>query len=192
MSTAGKVLTVLMLLVTVVWLVMMSAVTQLNVNWQEKIATQQKSLDQATEALAKATADGLRLTEEARAKQDETDLEVRLRLVRISSRERRLSSTLEDLTRTKAQVADAQGSAATAQANLATREAEIIANTENLAKKRAEIANAQTQNAELKAQLAQLQDDFKQILARNAAELDKAAKARTIKPASSVRPVPSS
>jgi chromosome segregation ATPase len=192
MSTAGKVLTVLILLVTVVWLVMMSAVTQLNVNWQQKIAAQQKSIDQATAAFEKARADTLSLTEQARVKQNETDLEVRARLVRIASAERRRSSVTEDLTRLKAQVADSQSSAETAKGNLATREAEIIANQEALAKKRDEIAKAQAVNADLKSQLAQLQDDFKQILAKNAAELAKAAKAGTAKPASSGRAAPSS
>jgi chromosome segregation ATPase len=187
MSTAGKVLTVLILLVTVVWLVMMSAVTQLNVNWQEKIAAQQKSIDKATEDFEKARADTFRLTEEARVKQDETDREVRLRLVRIASAERRQSSITEDSTRLKAQVADSQSSAETAKGNLATREAELIANQEALAKKRDEIAKFHAENAEKKAQLAQLQEEFKQTLAKNAAELAKAAKAGTAKPASAVR-----
>jgi chromosome segregation ATPase len=192
MSTAGKVLTVLILLVTVVWLVMMSAVTQLNVNWQTKIAAQQKSIEQATDAFEKARADTLSLTEQARVKQNETDLEVRHRLVRIASAERRRSSVTEDLTRIKAQVADSQSSAETAKGNLATREAEIVANQEALAKKRDEIAKAQAVNADLRSQLGQLQDDFKQILAKNAAELAKAAKAGTSKPASSGRAAPSS
>ena len=43
MSTAGKVLTVLILLVMVGWIIMLSAVTQLNVNWAQKVAAQQKS-----------------------------------------------------------------------------------------------------------------------------------------------------
>src|SRR4051794_38189895 len=41
MSTAGKVLTVLILLVMVVWIVMMSGVSQLNYNYAQKVDTQQ-------------------------------------------------------------------------------------------------------------------------------------------------------
>ncbi len=192
MSTAGKVLTVLILLVTVVWLVMMSAVTQLNVNWQEKIIAQQKSLDQATDELAKAKVDGLNKIEEARAKQDETDRDLRVLLVRINAAERLRSSRIEDLSRLKAQVTDAQKGAETAKTNQATREAEKLANEESLAKKREEIAKAQALNADLKSQLAQLQDDFKKLLSENAARLAKAAKAGTGVPASSVRESPSS
>jgi chromosome segregation ATPase len=186
MSTAGKVLTVLVLLVTVVWLVMMSAVTQLNVNWQEKITAQQKSLDNATQDFEKARAQGLNVTEQARAQQDETDRELRIRLVKIATAEARQSSRTEDLTRLKAQVADAQVAAETAKGNLATREAELLANQEELAKKRDAITKAKAENADLKSQLVQLQDDFKRLLAENAAKLDKARKAGAVLPASSV------
>jgi hypothetical protein len=192
MSTAGKVLTVLILLVTVIWLVMMSAVTQLNVNWQAKIGAQQTDLDRVTLELTKAKDSTLSLTEQARAKQDQTDRELRVRLSMIAAAERRQSSKIEDLTRIKAQVADSLGAAETAKANLATREAEKIKNQEDLAKKRDEIAKAQAVNADLKAQLAQLQQDFKRLLAENVAKLDKAAKQSTAKPASNVRESPSS
>jgi chromosome segregation ATPase len=193
MSTAGKVLTVLILLVSVVWLVLMSAVTQLNVNWQEKIAAQQKNLDQATAELAKSQGDFLSLTEQARLKQNETDLKVSAKEGEIVGAQARRSSRVEDLTRLKAQVADTQVAAETAKGNLATREAELIANQEELAKKRDEIAKAKAANADLKTQLAQLQSEFKRLLAENAAKLDKASKAGTVLPASSVRqPGPSS
>jgi chromosome segregation ATPase len=192
MSTAGKVLTVLVLLVMVVWIVMLSAVSQLNVNWAEKIAAQQKALDDATEQFTKARDAGLSLTEQARTKQDETDRKLRVQLVRIAAAERRQSSVTEDLTRVKAQVADAQAAVETAKVNLATREAEKIANQEGLAKKRDEIAKAKASNADLRTQLAQLQDEFKRILAENAERLAKATKAGAAKPASSVRGTPSS
>ena len=192
MSTAGKVLTVLILLVTVVWVVMLSAVTQLNVNWQDKITAQQKSLDQATADFEKARADGLSLTEQARSKQDESVREVRLRLDKIMRTETRLSSTIEDLTRIKAQVNDAVSSVEIAKANLATREAEKIKDQETLAKTRDEIAKAQALNADLKGQLDQLQGDFKRLLAENAAKLERASKEGAARPASSIRTPPSS
>ena len=49
MSTAGKVLTVLVLLVMIGWIIMLSAVTQLNVNWEQRIAKQEDDLQKATE-----------------------------------------------------------------------------------------------------------------------------------------------
>ena len=192
MSTAGKVLTVLVLLVMVVWLVMMSAVTQLNVNWEQKIAKQQTDLDNLTAEAAKANSSILSLTEQARSEQDATDRELRVVLEKIAATERRQSSTTEDLTRLKFQVADYLAAVERAKTNLATREAEKAKDIDDLAKKRDEIAKAQATNAELRTQLAQLQDEFKRLLAENTANLDKAAKEGAAKPASSVRDSPPS
>lgn len=192
MSTAGKVLTVLVLLVTVGWIVMLSAVEQLNENWEKKIEAQQQSIDQATEELAKAKDQVLSVTELARVKQDETGREKRVLEVQITAAERERSSKIEDLSRVKAQLNDALKADETSKANLGLREAEKIANQEGLAKKRDEVAKAKAVNADLRTQLAQLQVEFKRILAENAARLAEAAKAGTAIPASTGRPSPSS
>jgi HD superfamily phosphohydrolase len=193
MSTAGKVLTVLILLVMAVWLVMMSAVTQLNVNHAQKVQKQQADLEKVTADAEKATKDFLSLTENARLVQDLTDRELRVRLGRISAGERRQSSTTEDLTRLKFQLADYLAAVEKAQKNLATREAEKAKGEDDLAKKKDEIAKAQAENAELRTQLAQLQDEFKKLLAENAEAVSKAAtKTPAAKPASSRRESPSS
>ena len=52
MSTAGKVLTVLILLVMMGWIVMLSAVAQLNANWSERVAKQEKDLVQVDQRIA--------------------------------------------------------------------------------------------------------------------------------------------
>lgn len=192
MSTAGKVLTVLILIVMIPWLIMMSAVRQLNVNYEEKIAAQQKTLDKLADDVAKATTGAQTLTEQARALQDSTDLELREILGRIAAAERRQSSTTEDLTRIKAQVADITAAAETSKKNLAIREAEKAKGEEDLAKKKDEIAKAQARNADLRGELAQLQDEFKRLLADNAAKAADAAKKSPAKPASSRRESPAS
>jgi len=192
MSTAGKVLTVLILLVMVVWIVMMSGVSQLNYNYAQKVDTQQKELDKLAADAAKANSDILRLTEQARLEQDATDRDLRLSLTRIAAAERRQSSTIEDLTRLKNQVADYLAAVETAKTNLATREAEKAKGEEDLAKKRDEIAKHQATNAELRTQLAQLQDEFKRLLAENTAAVAKASEKATAKPASNRRESPAS
>jgi len=187
MSTAGKVLTVLIMLVTVVWLVMMSAVTQLNVNWQQKIIAQEKNLEQVTTESTKAQANAVSLTAQTIAAQEATELLVLAREEKLAAAMARRSSRIEDLNRLKAQVADEQAAAQTSKTNLATREAEIVSNQDELAKKRDEIAKSKAVNADLRSQLAQLQADFKRLLAENTAKLDKAAKGGAALPASSVR-----
>ena len=166
MSTAGKVLTILILLVSIAWLVMMAAVTQLNVNWQTKIAAQVLDFEKATGELDRAQGQFLSLTEQARATQDSTDRELRLRLTRLASADRLRSSKTEDLTRVKEQVKDMLAAVESAKANLAIREAEKVKGQEDLARKRDEIAKAQALNVELKTQLAQLQGRLQEALGR--------------------------
>jgi chromosome segregation ATPase len=193
MSTAGKVLTVLILLVMVVWLVMMSAVSQLNLNYAEKVKKQQDQLDKLIVDAAKVTDDFHKLTAATRLQQDTTDRDVRVLLGKIAGIERRKSSTIEDLSRVNAQLTDYLAAVEKAKTNLATREAEKAKGEDDLAKKRDEIAKAQAVNADLRAQLAQLQDEFKRLLAENTAAVNKAKeKVPAAKPASNRRGSPAS
>jgi hypothetical protein len=193
MSTAGKVLTVLILLVMVGWIVMMSAVAQLNHNWAEKVDKQEKEFVRIADEAATAKASYLALTEQARAEQDATHRDVRVREAQLAAADARRSSKVEDLTRLKAQVADYEAAVQKSTTNLATREAEKAKDLDDLAKKRDEIAKLQATNAELRSQLAQLQEEFKRLLAENTTEVNKASsKAPAARPASSRRESPSS
>ncbi len=192
MSTAGKVLTVLILLVMITWIVMLSAVTQLNVNWQQKIAAQDNQLDQATKDLKTASDGYINLTEKTRVEQDNKARDLREIATRIAAAEARQSASSESLSRIKFQVAGYQAAVKRAETNNATRKAEKDKATEDLAQKREVIAKAQALNAELRDQLAKLQGEFKQLLADNKTLADKAAQARPApKPASNSRPSPS-
>jgi chromosome segregation ATPase len=193
MSTAGKVLTVLILLVMMAWLVVLSGVIQLNVNWEEKIGKQQTQLDNLQKDTEETAGKILKVTEQARLKQDETDRELRELLGRIATAERRQSDTLEKLTRVKTQVADYLAAVEQAEKNKATREAEYAQGEADLVKKKEDIAKAQAMNSELRDQLARLQDDFKRLLAENTAKVEKAAKEGAVsRPASSRRTPPAS
>jgi len=193
MSTAGKVLTVLILLVMIVWLVVLSGVTQLNVNWEEKIAKQDKQLDQLQKDADAAASRLLSLTDQARLKQDETDRELREILGRIATAERRQSDVVEKLSRVKFELAEYLAAVEQANVNKATREAEFAQGEADLVKKKEEIAKAQGLNSDLRDQLAKLQDEFKRILAENTAQVEKAAReGATSRPASSRRTPPAS
>lgn len=188
MSTAGKVLTVLILLVMVVWIVMLSGVSQLNANYGQKIQREQADLEKVTADAVKANADYLSTTEKARLEQDLTESELRLKLADIASAERRRTTSVEALTRVTLQLEGCQRDVEVAKKNLEIRDAEKVKAEELLAKKREEIARLQATNAESKAQLAQLQEDFKKLLAENAARI----KSPGAKPASNRREGPSS
>ena len=195
MSTAGKVLTVLILLVMMAWIVMLSAVTQLNVNWQTRIAKVEADLTSAKTRLADNTAKALDLTERTRAEQSSKDLDLREIQGRTAAAEARQSSKTEDLSRIQIQVAAYQAALERAEVNLATRLAERTKTQEDLAAKRVEIAKKQDENNQLRDQLAKLQDDFKRLLTNNAKQLDKDGSGSdrpTPRSASERRPSPSS
>ncbi len=193
MSTAGKVLTVLILLVMVAWIVMLSAVTQLNVNWHTRIAKQDADFDSAKTRATKANTDYLDLTEQTRSEQANKDRDLRELQAKIAAAEARQSSKTEDLTRVQIQLADYLAAVGRAEVNLVTRKAEKAKTEEDLAAKRVEIAQKQDENARLRDQLAKLQDDFKRLLSNNSKLLDKDNGDRPApRPASERRPSPAS
>jgi hypothetical protein len=170
------------------WLVMMSAVSQLNANYGQKIDREQKELEKVTEDAEKATNAYLDTTEKARLEQDLTQRELRLKDGLISSADRRRSLVIGEQEALSYRLKGSLRDAENAKTNLDNREAEKVKDEELLARKKDEIAKAQALNAELKTQLAQLQDEFKKILAENTARL----KAPATKPASALNTSPSS
>ena len=193
MSTAGKVLTVLNLLVMVAWLIMLSAVTQLNVNWHQRIAKQEADLQTAQDKIVAGNARVLDLTDLTRSEQAGKDRDLREIQGRIIATEARQSSRTEDLTRLQFQVAEYNTAVQRATTNLATRIAEKAKAEESLAAKKVETAQRQDENARLRDQLARLQDEFKRLLASNSKVTKGSDPGRPDpKPASDRRPAPSS
>ena len=193
MSTAGKVLTVLILLVMMGWIVMLSAVTQLNANWTQRIAKAEKDLEAATAKIAAESTRIVDLTDQGRAEQAGKDRDLREVQSRIVATEGRLSSKVEDLTRVQFQLADYEAAVKKAETNLATRKAELAKANEDFAAKKAEIAQKQEENAQLRDQLARLQDDFRRLLNANTKQIRANTGDRPeSQPASDRRPSPAS
>ena len=194
MSTAGKVLTILVLLVMIGWIVMLSAVTQLNVEWEQRIAKQEATLQDATKKADDNAKLIIDLTESARAEQTNKARDLREVEDRIIAAERRQSTNKERLAAVEFQLASYLSSVEKAQTNNATREAEKAKGIEDLAKKRDEISKLQAANVELRDQLAKLQGEFKAILADNESKANAAGQSRPApKPASATRrPSPAS
>lgn len=192
MSTAGKVLTVLILLVMVGWIIMLSAVTQLNINWQAKIARQETDIKNSETKLAKATVDYRNANEATLVEQAAEDRDLRDLRSRIAALEARLSVKTEDLTRTQIQLADYEAAVARAATHKTHREAEHAKAEADLAGKRTEIGQRLEENSQLREQLARLQDDYKRILSNNIRQANRSADRPTTQPTSDRRPSPSS
>ena len=193
MSTAGKVLTVLNLLVMVAFLIFLSAVTQLNINWHQRIAKQEADLATAKTQITEKGTQIVDLTDAARSEQASKDRDLGEVQGRIVAAEARQSTRIEDLTRTQFQLAESNAAVQRAETNLATRKAERAKAEADLAAKKVQIAQQQDENARLRDQLAKLQDDFKRLLSTNSKQVNSLGADRPeSKPASDLRPVPSS
>ena len=171
MSTAGKVLVVLVMLAMVGWTVMLSAVTQLNKNQGEIFARTQADLEKVTADVAKVTEEVRSTIKKANLIQADTVRELSEIQGRIIATERRQSSTLASLARVKLQVANYNSALETAKKDLEIRIAEETQANEAKAAKLDEIEKAKVLNADLREQLAKLQNEFKQLLAENAKAL---------------------
>lgn len=192
MSTAGKVLTILILLVMVGWIVMLSAVTQLNINWQAKIARQDSDIKNSETKLAQATINYRNANQATLVEQAAQDRDLRDVRARIAALENRLSVKTEELSRTQIQVADYETAASRAVTHKGHREAELTKAQADLTGKRTEIAQRQEDNARLRDQLARLQDDFKRLLSSNMRQANRNSDRPSPQPTSDRRPSPSS
>ena len=193
MSTAGKVLTVLILLVMVGWIVMLSAVTQLNVNWHTRIAKQEADIVTFEARATAARVKTLAVVEQTRAEQASKDRDLRQLQEQVGAREAQQSMRTENLTRIQFQLAEYQIATQKAELNLTTRDAELAKARQDLAAKRVESAKRQDENVQLRDQLAKLQDDFKRLLTNNAKTVDKISGDRPVpQPTSDRRPAPAS
>ena len=176
MSTAGKVLVVLSVLMLGVWIVMISAVTQLNTNGNQQIEKIKADVSrlQTDVATAKQSADDtlVKINQEQVGK----ERDMRLVRIRLSTAERQISTTQESLSRLTIEVDNYTKSAATAKVGLAQRNDEKAKYEKDKADEEAVVKRLQGQNAELTDQLVKLRTDFQAALKVNQAEVQKQLK----------------
>lgn len=176
MSTAGKVLVVLIALVAVVWIVLTAGVAQLNRNGakavedlQGQVAKLQKELQDTEEGLQKTKDDWSfdqyvtqrRLTELA-AKQ--TDIE------------KLWSESKESLARVKLQLADAEASSKLAQEDKARMVADHQAETKALKQARADVETLKSERKDRVDRLTELRQKLKATLDENRSLVEKIQK----------------
>jgi hypothetical protein len=167
MSTAGKVLTVIVMLMIVVWIVLMAKVDDLNRNWGEELAKQEKQAAKNEEDLAQAKIDLARIKTEVDAEQVQKDKDLMVLRRKISALETAEADTREILTRVKSQLAEVQLGQKNAEAEKAQREKEKADLEKTLADTQADSKKLQDQNASLLDQLNKLHEEFTGTVAEN-------------------------
>jgi chromosome segregation ATPase len=178
MSTAGKVLTVLVTLVALVWLLLAAGVTQLNRNGTKAVDALNKQVAQLDEQITKARTDLQKLIDSAKNEQHDMQNALTELQARQSGVEGELARSRETAARVKYQLETTSAALEQAKAGRDIRVAEKEAETKAKADAEAEVERLKAQNKESRDQLDALREKFRQSLRANKEMVDKLRGAR--------------
>jgi chromosome segregation ATPase len=190
MSTAGKVLVVLVLLVVPVWIVLVSAVAQLNAEWTQELQKQQAQVTKLQQNVAANEQAIMKMKDDivvAQTTADEHATVLRARLVDV---ERARADAIQVQTGVKVQLDTLGAAIAKAEDARKQRNEEKQQEIQAMAAAEKAVTELKAENAELMSHLTQLRDEFKSLLESNKALVDRILKGRTQRagrPASYVR-----
>jgi chromosome segregation ATPase len=161
MSTAGKVLVVLVLLVAPVWIVMVSTVAQLNMNAGAGLAALKTKVATLENDVATMTRDIVKLKDQIAHEQEAMSQQLAVTRARQADLQKARSEWIEIAARDNYQVAAMQEAAKRAVATRELRAAEKVQETEAKQAAEAEVEKLQQEHAQLTEQLDKLRGEFK-------------------------------
>jgi chromosome segregation ATPase len=160
MSTAGKVLVVLVMLVSVVWMILAGGVAQLNRNGNEALQKLVTELEKVEEDLQTAKHEILDLRDQTGLAQESIDREVSTLRSQQADLEAAHSQISESLSRLRYQLSTVEETIKTAQTSLENRNKEHQGEEKAIDDLRTEIKGLKTDNSQLMARLQTLRDNF--------------------------------
>ncbi len=173
MSTPGKVLVVLVTLASLIWIVMVAAVADINTTGSVKFA----SLNAQVEQLPTDVVETQGQLEALKDQISQTQVQMGLDLATVRARQIALekvrADTLEMASRAKLQLADYEASIKTAETARDQREAEKKAEVEAKAKAEAEVKELMSEHSRLTQQLTKLTNEFRTTLESNKKLIDR-------------------
>lgn len=167
MSTAGKVLSVVVTLALVLWIILAASVATLNTNGAKAVAANAETLANLETQLRETTVGLDRLRASVAAEQAVTSQEVTTIRIHLAETERRLADVRESLERVKLQVAIAEDAAQVAQANRDNRLEVRSQIQQELATNQSIVERLRGEDAELRQQRTELLDKLGSLLAEN-------------------------
>jgi len=171
MSTAGKVLVVLILLAAVGWIFLGAGVAQLNRNGNQALAKVMADLEQAEQGLHKAQVDLAKVKDDTAQFQATMSTEVAVIRARVSDVEAAGSRIKSVLNNMQHQLETVQNTVERAQHDLEVRKQEKVAETKMLAEARAGVRQLRDRDTELAERLASLRDEFRRTFEENAGKV---------------------
>jgi chromosome segregation ATPase len=176
MSTAGKVLVVLIMLASLVWMVLMAGVTQLNRNGNQALKNLDDKVVQLTDDVQTARSQIVEIKDQTSVLQEQMDKDLTVIRSRQLDVERVSSNIKEILSRVQYQLATLGETVKNAEAAAKQRADEKVAEQKALDDARADVRTLKGQNQELTNRLTGLRNEFKSTLKTNASLIGKAVK----------------
>jgi chromosome segregation ATPase len=177
MSTAGKVLIVLILLVLPIWIIMFSAVAELNKNGTQAVQALKERIVKLEEDIARNEHEIVALKDEIGLEQTAMGTQIAFLRSRQADAEKARSEMTEMQKRVKYQLAGLEAALKNAQTTREFRDAEKKTVTKQIADAEDEVKKLQEEHADLTAQLERLRSEFKETLESNRELADRLSKA---------------
>jgi chromosome segregation ATPase len=185
MSTAGKVLIVLVMLMTLVWVVLASAVSRLNTNANTRLYELTKQVEELQEKVKDAQSEITSLLTQTTQTQEKVDREFGLLRAKQSDLERARSHISDTLSSVKYELELVQGTVKGAQTDLEHRNIEQQEETARLATNREQVAELMADSSKLRDRLSSLRKEFQANYHASIELLGKAASKSSVAPAGS-------
>jgi chromosome segregation ATPase len=173
MSTAGKVLIVLIILASLGWIVLTAGVTRLNTNGNQALDTMAKELEKTQAQIEETEHETTALKDETGSTQEKIDHDLTVLRSRVSDLEDAHSQITETLTQLQYQVAVVGEAIVGAKSSLQQRTTERQEEEKALGDLRKEVRDLSVENSQLLAHLQTLRSRFESSYHENVEMLGK-------------------
>jgi chromosome segregation ATPase len=185
MSTAGKVLIVLVMLLTMVWIVLSAGVSRLNTNANTRLYELGKQVEELQVKVKDAQSEIASIVTQTTQTQEQVDREFGLLRAKQSDLERARSNISDTLSSVKYELELVQGTVKGAQTDLEHRNIEQQEETARLGTNRSQVAELMADCGKLRDLLSSLRKDFQSNYHASVELLGKAAGKTSEAPAGS-------
>jgi chromosome segregation ATPase len=164
MSTAGKVLTVVILLASLLWMALMSGVDQINRNGGQALDTLIKRVAQLQDDLKSTQDEIVHVRDQTTVLQEQMDRELAVINARQNDVQRLASDVTENLSRVRYELSTVQQTLQNAEQDRTERAEEAVADQKALDAARVEYQALKVADGQLRERLASLRAEFKKTL----------------------------
>ncbi len=171
MSTAGKVLIVFIMLLSIVWIILTAGVTQLNRNGNRELNELSKQAAQKAEDVRSTRRETAQVKDQTTVLGEKTDRDIAVLDARLVDAQQMSSSIKNRLLHVQYELASIQQTQTNAETDRTQRADELTAEKTHLANARAEVKNLQATDRNLRDQLQGLRKKFHETYDFNVAAL---------------------